>query len=90
MSRLVWVSDAGHGWLSVAIADVNEVGLAPSSFSAYSYVSRDSNRLYLEEDSDARVYLNAYVEKFGKRPEIREGRPSERSFVRSLPGIRYA
>ena len=88
MSRLVWVSDPGHAWLSVSISDVEKVGLSPKSFSNYSYVSRDSNRLYLEEDCDAGVYLNAYREKFGSEPSIREGRPSDKSsYVRSLPSI---
>lgn len=90
MSRLVWVSDAGHAWLSVAIEDVKELGLSPASFSVYSYVSRVSKRLYLEEDCDAGVFLNAYSNKFGKMPEIRKGRPVDRSFVRSLPSILVA
>lgn len=88
MSRLVWVSDPGHAWLSVSIADVEKVGLSPKSFSNYSYVSRDTNRLYLEEDCDAVVFIKAYVEKFGRAPVIREGRPSDKSsYVRSLPSI---
>jgi hypothetical protein len=91
MARLVWVSDPGHAWLSVSVGDIAKVGLSARSFSNYSYVSRDSNRFYLEEDCDAGVYIKAYREKFNSEPVIREGNGrADRSYVRSLPSIRYA
>ncbi|UIS25307.1 hypothetical protein [Erythrobacter phage vB_EliS-L02] len=56
-------TDPGHGWLEVDAADLAGTGLARSSFSAYSYVFR--GKLYLEEDCDAPLFINAYKAKHG-------------------------
>ena len=54
MSRkYVYHSDPGHGWLQVPVADVIESGIEVSK---YSYQQGDT--AYLEEDSDARKFLN--------------------------------
>jgi hypothetical protein len=54
--KLTYHTDSGHGWLEVPRADVIALGLA-EKISAYSYMGGLS--LYLEEDLDAGLYLDA-------------------------------
>ena len=56
MSKLRFISDAGHGWLEVPTVDVIKAGITPSR---YSYVDADNGRTYLEEDCDMAAYLAA-------------------------------
>ena len=56
MSKLRFISDAGHGWLEVPTVDVIKAGVTPSR---YSYVDADNGRTYLEEDCDMAAYLAA-------------------------------
>jgi hypothetical protein len=53
-SKLVWISDPGHAWLRVPIGDYFASGIQASR---YSYV--DTAYVYLEEDCDAELYLDA-------------------------------
>jgi len=53
-SELVWISDPGHAWLRVPIGDYFASGIQASRFS---YV--DAAYVYLEEDRDAELYLDA-------------------------------
>lgn len=55
--------DSGHGWLEVSQSDLDNAGLNTSHFSAYSYV--DGKTLYLEEDSDASIFIQAFTAKHG-------------------------
>jgi hypothetical protein len=52
---VMWIVDNGHGWLRVPM--VTAEGLR---FSEYSYIDRAAGWLYLEEDCDARVWLDAH------------------------------
>ena len=51
-----WISDPGHAWLVVLVADVEASGFTPSSFS---FISNDGTIAYLEEDDDAPGFLQA-------------------------------
>jgi hypothetical protein len=51
-----FITDPGHGWLEVPIAEIKALGIA-DKISAYSY--RKGNMAYLEEDCDAGLFLNA-------------------------------
>ena len=53
-SELIWISDPGHAWLRVPIGDYFASGIQASRFS---YV--DAAHVYLEEDCDAELYLDA-------------------------------
>lgn len=55
---LKWLSDPGHGWLSVPMAVVVEAGVA-GQISTCSYMSDSLYRAYLEEDCDAPRFLDA-------------------------------
>ena len=50
----VWITDPGHAWLRVPIGDYAASGIQASSCS---YI--DAEYVYLEEDADAGLYLDA-------------------------------
>jgi hypothetical protein len=54
--KLTFHCDPSHGWLEVPRADAIALGLA-DKISPYSYMGGHS--LYLEEDCDASLYLDA-------------------------------
>ena len=51
-----FLTDPGHGWLSVKRSDLRELGIA-YDITPYSYQNGD--RVYLEEDCDANKFLVA-------------------------------
>jgi hypothetical protein len=63
MTPFTFHSDPGHGWLEVSIPDLLRVGLVPSDFSAYSY--QHLNKVYLEEDCDATMFVMTYEQQVG-------------------------
>ncbi|KIC38835.1 hypothetical protein RA27_18250 [Ruegeria sp. ANG-R] len=65
------VSDPGHAWLIVAPQWVGTVGLNVGAFSHYSYVG-DDGTLALEEDRDAKVFLDAYERNFGNTYDLQD------------------
>ena len=58
--KLKKINDPGHGWLSVPLKFVKELGIE-KEISVYSYMSL--SRAYLEEDSDMGILLNKLKEK---------------------------
>ena len=58
--KLKKINDPGHGWLSVPLKLVKELGIE-KEISVYSYMSL--TRAYLEEDSDMGILLNKLKEK---------------------------
>jgi len=78
VSKLVWHSDSGHAWLQVPKVYVPK-GL---KFSKYSYQDRTS--LYLEEDMDASIFLDAMkdcIDEF----TFKENHGNGDSPIRNLP-----
>ncbi len=53
----VFIADPGHAWLPVKRSLLNELGVA-GDISSYSYQEDDT--VYLEEDCDAGVFLEAW------------------------------
>jgi hypothetical protein len=51
---MFWISDPGHEWLVVPLAEVERVGYAPSE---YSFISECGTLAYLEGDCDAAGFL---------------------------------
>lgn len=60
MSAYRFISDLGHGWLEVPIAEVLELNLQ-TRISPHSY--RNHHLAYLEEDCDASLFINARLAK---------------------------
>ena len=83
MSKFVFHSDPGHGWLQVPKKLIRELGIG-KEISSYSY--QDEDFLYLEEDCDAVLFIEAYVKKNGAKPEFVVKHYNDECFVRALRG----
>ena len=77
-------SDAAHGWLRVLSQEIADLGLV-DAISPYSYFSPNGKYIYLEEDSDATKFIDAYTLKYNEVPEFNY-KYSERSAIRNYPG----
>ena len=62
-------SDPSHGWLEVQKKELEELNII-NKVSEYSYINNDL--VYLEEDCDAFIFINAFKSKFGVNPKIYE------------------
>ena len=80
MKSLRFYSDPGHGWLAVKFALLVDLGLV-FKISAYSY--HKGNTVYLEEDSDCSIFIEAYIGKYGSKPTIKEASTNRTSRIRS-------
>ena len=63
-------SDPGHGWLSVKRKDLEELNILKGK------------SVYLEEDSDLMKFIDAYKEKNGVAPVIKEA-DSNAAYIRN-------
>jgi|TARA_R110001583_G_scaffold117785_3_gene268898 hypothetical protein len=79
-------TDPGHGWIQVDVDTLIDLGIH-TRISGYSYIN--GTTAYLEEDCDAAVFMQAYQDKHGSKPEIVE-RYSEHTFIRGLPSYGMA
>lgn len=87
-------NDAGHGWLAVKRAFLNELDLGPE-ISGYSY--QRGSTVYLEEDGDLSRFVLALVNKGWKRGvdwemsvcRPRSGKFPDRSPIRSYESYKY-
>ena len=66
---LRFISDPGHGWLEVPIAEVVALGIH-NDISPYSY--HHDGMAYLEEDLDAGVYIKALAAAGREGPRFEE------------------
>jgi hypothetical protein len=55
-----WISDSGHAWLEVSIDEINALNIG-HRISDYSYINGET--VYLEEDCDAPIFIEALKEK---------------------------
>lgn len=77
----VFYSDPGHGWLKVSKALLDGLGIL-GQVSHYSYMRKGF--VYLEEDQDASLFINAYRAKYGVDPKFKEANArTKRSKIRS-------
>jgi hypothetical protein len=63
----IFYADAGHAWLKVPKNAVETLGIA-DRITCYSY--RKSDAVYLEEDCDAPLFVEAFREKYGVPPKV--------------------
>lgn len=71
-------TDPGHGWVEVPMLTINDLGLA-DKISEYSY--RNGDKVYLEEDCDASLFINALKDlglKYSLVTQYREHTPIRR------------
>lgn len=81
MNFIVKHNDPGHGWYQVDRSELVSAGVA-DKISDYSYQNGD--RIYLEEDSDARLFF----EKQKEEKQIVQKYYDERCFIRNLPAYK--
>lgn len=60
MKSYIFYADAGHGWLAVKRNELIELGII-NQVSHFSYENGDT--VYLEEDCDAGLFINAMKER---------------------------
>lgn len=76
----VFYSDPGHAWLSVSRGELEELGIQ-SMISPWSYVLKDF--AYLEGDTDATTFIEAYEKKFGHAPKFTDSVSDISSSIRA-------
>lgn len=76
---ILYLQDPGHGWFSVKRAALDALGVL-SQVTPYSY--QRGGTVYLEEDWDAALFINAVRARFERDPLIRERH--------TYPGNRYS
>ncbi|MCO5185387.1 MAG: hypothetical protein M9928_11420 [Anaerolineae bacterium] len=67
--QLTFLSDPGHGWLVVPLADIARSDCA-NQISRYSFIDTRDGVAYLEEDCDVARYLEALEAAGISRPQI--------------------
>lgn len=60
-------SDSAHGWAKVSINEIKELGIG-KDITTYSYMTDDS--VFLEEDCDLNLYINAIKKQYGDDIDI--------------------
>ena len=58
MNIYTFISDPAHGWLTVSLAELQDLGIA-GNISQFSYMSTSKGVAYLEEDCDAPRFIRA-------------------------------
>jgi hypothetical protein len=80
-----FISDPGHGYLKVARRFLEQLGIA-TEITSYSFQTPHTGYfVYLEEDSDAACFADAFKAKYGHDPIMRVLRINEKSIVRTFP-----
>lgn len=83
--KITYHHDAGHGWLEVSLQQALTVRTPLKEISGYSYVGLKgfSPTLYLEEDRDAGLFLDA-ASAAGRKVEITHKHHGDQCFIREL------
>ena len=84
--NLTFHADPAHGWLEVSLEDIHDFGIG-DKISRYSYIKGD--RVFLEEDCDAGVYLEKAKEE-GWDISVTEKHTNHDSFIRNLASFSLA
>lgn len=85
MMKYIFHEDPGHGWLEVTRSELKNLGIL-KKISHFSYQNGDN--VYLEEDDDAFVFINAKKEN-GEKVEIDFRFCNDYSEIRNYPSFSY-
>ena len=77
-------SDPQHGWVAVKRKLLIELGIL-DKITWHSY--QRGQTVYLEEDKDAGTFIEAYMNRFGSKPALKESW-TERTPIRSYEHFR--
>lgn len=81
IKKFTFISDPGHGWLKVPFSLIEKLGIV-DHITRYSYQRYEF--VYLEEDCDAPLFLEAYKKHYGFSPvAFREQFSNKNSKIRS-------
>ena len=83
-----FVADPGHGWLRVPRCMLHELGIERRVSTCSYQIRENSEFVWLEEDCDASLFFNMYVEKYGDRPVIKYRHTNRDAAMRRY--LRYA
>jgi hypothetical protein len=61
--KLIHHEDGAHGWVEFSVNDLSKYGLSLKDFSSYSYIDKEKDLIYLEEDCDAGIIIDALKSK---------------------------
>ncbi|MCP4420748.1 MAG: hypothetical protein GY805_29415, partial [Chloroflexi bacterium] len=81
-TQLIFISDPGHGWLRVPLADIAALGIE-EDISPFSFI--DGRYAYLEEDYDCTVFIDACTAQDIPLPDMQNQYVDR--FDRSQPGF---
>ena len=85
MKTFTFFIDPGHVWLKVPAIDIKALKIE-KKISTCSYMSSSGQSVYLEEDCDANVFVEAYKAKYGQEPLIKYHYSATRpSTIRNMP-----
>ena len=64
-----WIADSGHAWLKVSMEEINALNIR-DKISMYSYYDAKNGDVYLEEDCDAGIFLEALRERLPRHEAV--------------------
>lgn len=85
MTKFIYASDAGHGWIGVPESLLIELNI-DHAISDFSYYDRQpsGSTVWVEEDGDAMLFVEAYRARFRKEPEFIDRNDGCSSPIRNL------
>ena len=78
-------ADSGHGWMAVKKQQLVALGIA-SKITPYSYQRGDT--AFLEEDRDLGIFFEAYLQKTGEVPILKQHHSDRSSKIRNYESYR--
>ena len=79
-----YIQDPGHGWIEVPLEELENIAY---KISRYSYVDTRTNKVYLEEDCDAAIFIKKL--KDTDTPYTLKEVYQENTFIRNLPRFEH-
>jgi hypothetical protein len=79
-----YYQDPGHGWIAVKVELLEQLGIN-GQISEFSYINETGTTAYLEEDCDASLFVEKYIEAFGQKPQWKDAYTEKKHWVRSYP-----
>jgi hypothetical protein len=76
-----YYQDPGHGWIAVKVELLEQLGI-DGQISEFSYINEKGTTAYLEEDCDASLFVEKYIEVFGIKPQWKDIFSERRHWVR--------
>lgn len=80
-------SDPGHGWLKVSARQLEMAGLSEKNISVFSF--KRGTKYFLEEDSDASLFLTSWAKTVKKPYKFKESNSNKRSKIRNYESVNH-